>query len=379
MINQLLLWFALLPIGLGVAIWYFLRGQDTRYTGPRSIYFGAAFAFVGVLISAGAFYGSSAAATADTEIWNGQVTGKDREHGTYEQPYSCNCRTVTTGSGNNQTSTTVCDTCYETHYTVKWTCNSTIGGFTIDSKDSTSSSVYRSADPSFYVQAQPGDPAAKTHTYTNYVQAVPESLFKPSPAALKAKFAGLVPAYPDQIFNFYNINRFLTPGYSTPDAAAWNRDISLMLRELGPKKQVNLIVVVAKTADMDYEYALRDAWEGVNKNDVVVLIGSAAWPKIDYVRVLSWTKKEIFKIELRDSIQALNTIQREPILNLISAQINKNFERRHMSEFKYLEAEIDPPTWLLILLAVSLILSAGGIAAAELGMFAKKKSRFGRY
>ena len=351
MFNPVILWFLLLPLGSAGALWYFNRSARDAWI-PSSV-----FGFVGMLIVLGAFGISSSVATSDIEIWNGQVQSKHRVHGTYEQSYSCNCRSVSSGSGKDATTTTVCDTCYETHYTVRWDCQTTIGEYEIQKLDSTRTSVYASPDPARFTTIQLGDPAAKQSRYTNYIQAVPNSLFTPSAAGLKTKFAALLPKYPDDVFDLYRLNRFITPGYNVPEAAAWNADISNMLRALGPKKQVNAIVVIAKTDDPNYEYALRDAWEGANKNDVVLIIGSKTWPQIDFVRVLSWTKAEAFKIELRDTIQGLGTIQRTPILSTLEIQIAKNFVRRKMSEFEYLKNEIDPPTWVLALTAMIILCS----------------------
>jgi len=362
--NDTLLWMMALPVAIGVAVWFFTKDRVQNAWMPALVN-----GVVGALILVGVFYGSKGAATADTEIWNGMITAKARDHGTYEKPYECRCRSVPdcTGTGKDRRCGTKreCDTCYETRYTVNWNCTSTIGRWTIASEDQSSRRVYDLPNPQRWSIIQPGDPVSKTHSYTNYVQAVPETLFKPSSESLKAKFAALTPAYPLNVYDFYKLDRFLTPGYSTPDAAAWNLDISNMLRELGPKKQVNAIVVIAKTADPNYEYALRDAWEGANKNDVVLVIGSAEWPKIDFVRVISWTKSELFKVQLRDTIQELGTIQRAPIMSALQEQIGKNFERRKMREFEYLETEIDPPTWLMILVSV-ILLAAGGVTWAVL-------------
>lgn len=346
MMNAAMLWFLLLPIVCGVCVWYVLRTYEMSWAA------GVGVGVLGMMIIVGSFYGAKGAATADTEIWNGQITAKARVHGSYVESYQCNCRSVTSGSGKNQTTTTVCDTCYRDHYTVNWGCSSTVGEYTIDSADWTNPGVYALPNPQRWTSINIGDPASRSHGYTNYVQAVPQSLFTPTSASLKQQFASLIPAYPINVYDFYRNDHLVLAGFSTPDAPLWNKDLANMLRELGPKKQVNAIVVLAKTADPNFEYALRDAWEGANKNDVVMLIGSAEWPKIDFVRVISWTKNETFKIELRDNVLELGTIAREPIIGLLSTQIAKNFERRHMKEFEYLEAEIDPPTWLLILDAV---------------------------
>lgn len=345
MINATLIWFLLIPIFLAIAVWWFI-GRDKQALIAAAIYAGIAMGVVG-----GTFAVSSGVATADTEIWNGKITGKDRVHGSYVRSYSCNC---TTDSKNN----TTCQTCYENHYTVNWSAASTIGGFSIDGADWTSSGVYALPDPQRYLNVMIGEPCSRSHSYTNYVQAVPGSLFTPSAADMKKQFAALLPKYPDQTYDIYRGQHFLTPGYTTPDASAWQSGIAEMLKDRGPVKQVNTIVVIAKTSDPNYVYALRDAWNGAKKNDVVVVIGSAAWPKIDFVDTISWTKNELFKIQMRDNLMALGAIQREPVLDVIGKQIDTNFERRHMREFKYLKVEIDPPAWLMILLALLLFASA---------------------
>lgn len=354
MINSTLLWLLAVPVILGIVL-YAVRRQYPDSWMPCAIY-----VVVGLILTCGAFYASKGSKTADIEIWNGQVVSKERKHGTYEQPYDCRCRNVTTGSGKNQSTTRVCDTCYETHYTVNWTCNTTVQPYTIDSKDWTNRGVYLVPDPERYTIIKPGDPVAARKSYVNYIQAVPNSLFNPASADLKAKFKGLIPPYPDQVYDFYRINRFITPGWAPADAAQWNLAISNGLRTLGPKKQVNLIIVIAKTNDVSYEYALTDAWEGVNKNDVVVLIGSTEYPKIDFVRIISWTKNESFKVQLRDEIMNRGKIDQGIVIIALN-HIATNFERRHMSEFAYLDGEIDPPDWVVGLVIFVLIGGAIGV------------------
>lgn len=354
MFNAMLIWFLLLPAIGSVAVWWFAGRTREALIG------GGIFLLAGVLVIAVSFGISKGAATYDTEIWNGQVTSKERVHGSYTRSYECNCTETCSGTGASRTCSKTCQTCYEDHYTVDWNCHSTIGTWTIEAEDSTSQSVYKLPDPPRYTIIARGDPVSKASSYTNYVQAVPSSLFTPSAASLKAQFAPLIPAYPDKIYDFYKIDRFLTPGYTSPDVKAWNADINELLKVRGPQKQVNAIVVIAKTNDPNYVYALRDAWEGANKNDVVLVIGSAQWPKIDFVDVISWTKSELFKVQLRDDVLALGTIQRQATMQLLAKHIDTSFERRRMREFTYLESEIDPPTWMLIMVAALLVAGAVG-------------------
>lgn len=349
--NTTLIWLLALPVCFGILLWLLSRRHQDVWIAV------GLYTAIGILAVCMSFFISTGSKTSDTEIWSGKIVAKDRDHGHYKRSYDCRCRTVTSGTGKNKSSRRECDTCYEDRYTVKWTTNSTVGAFTIDSLDRTTRRVYDEPDPDRYTIIKVGDPASKTNSYTNYIQAVPSSLFTPAAADLKAKFAGLVPAYPDTIYDLYKVDRFLTPGWNVADAAAWNTDISNVLRDLGPKKQVNLIVVVAKTDDSNYEYALRDAWQGANKNDVVLIVGSTQYPKIDFVRVLSWTKNESFKVQLRDAVMERGTIDRN-VIALCASQIEQNFQRREMKEFSYLEGEIDPPEWLIIVLSLLLVAGA---------------------
>jgi len=370
-INSTLIWLLVLPAILAIALWW-LIGKNKEGLIVSGVFTAASMAVVGIIFAV-----SSGVATSDTEIWNGKITAKDRVHGSYVRSYQCNCTTTRDSKGN---STTSCQTCYEDRYTVHWTARSTVGDFSIDSKDWTSRSVYLVPDPARYNAVVVGEPAARANSYTNYVQAVPGSLFTPSAKSLKERFANLLPKYPDQTYDFYRANHFVTAGYNVPDAATWNTALGEMLKDRGPKKQVNAIVVIAKTADPDYAYALRDHWEGVNKNDVVLVIGSAAWPKIDFVEVLSWTKNELFKVQLRDSVMAAGVIQRDSILGMLASQIDTNFERRRMREFEYLKAEIDPPFWLLALTIVLMIGGAAGTVYLVNGQsWTPRVRRFGSY
>jgi len=345
--NITLLWMLAIPI-VGAACFYYFNEDLPWYSSLVAAMVGFIIVFIG-------FYAGYGSKVADTELWNGKIVSKARVHDTYEESYSCNCHT--TRSGNS--TTTTCDTCYRTHYTVHWGCESTIGSFTIKDLDSLFRSVYSEPDPNRFTIIHVGDPVAQTHMYTNYVQAVPNSLFAAVDANLMKSFEPILPEEPIHIYDIYHVDRFLSPGFSFVDAPQWNADISEMLKDIGTQKQVNVSIVVAKTADRSYAEALRTKWEGVNKNDVVVVFGSLDGQKIEFVQALSWTKSEIFKVELIDKLQSLGTISRPQVISIIHDQILKNFERRHMREFKYLKGEIDPPGWVITLVIVILVLGYG--------------------
>ena len=362
MFNIALLWYLLIPISFS-ALHIYLHPKLNRYVSTMDA---MKFAGVGLLISgaimAAAFYAGKGSKTHDVEIWNGQITGKDRIHDSYVRSYPCNCRQTCNGSGQNQSCTTTCDTCYEDHYTVDWKAYSNVGNFTIKSLDSTSQSVYLSRDPAFYTGIRVGEACATKHSYTNYIKAVPESLIRPASAELKERFQHMIPNYPSNLYDLWKVDRVIpVGGIRIPDLFIWNEKLSVMLKTLGPKKQANVVVVMAKTSDPNYAYALQDAWLNGKKNDVVVVIGAPDFPnKAAWVSVLALTKNELFKIKLRDDLMELDELQVDQVLGVIFKNTMELHERKPMSDFKYLDAEIDPPDWVLWLMVLLVVGSYGG-------------------
>ena len=336
MISYLYLWFLLLPILIGILLVWFL--PKTQYNYKVS----AVYTFVTSIVIVFTLAISVSISHADVEIWNGQVSNKVRTHDEYTRYYECFC---TSDSKGNR----ACQMCSEQRYTVSWDIYSTVGAFNVDKLDTASSLVYLTPDPKRFIITNINDPVSVKKHYINYVQAVPNGLFTPSSNKLKEKFKTLIPTYPDTIYDMYKNDHVLSPGHNLRDLPKWNAMVANELRTLGTLKQINLIFVIARTNDPNYEYAIRDAWENGNKNDVIVVIGSENYPVIDFVRIITWSKKELFKVELRDAIFNLGSVN-DDIIHLTVKQINKNFERRHMSEFKYLEDEIALPFWLLLVL-----------------------------
>lgn len=288
--------------------------------------------------------------TADVEILNGEVISKQRDQGHYLRSYGCNCRSVQscsgTGTSRSCTTTQKCQTCYEDRYTVTWSCKTNLGTYTIEHLDRTSRSVYNTPDPQRYTIIQPGDPVAREHSYTNYVKAVPDSLFHKYKTD---RFKELIPPYPERVFDFYRINRVFAMGVPILDLAQWNQDLSMTLRKLGPQKQANAVIVFANTNDQSYLHALEGAWVGGNKNDIIVVVGSTAYPKIDWVSISSWTDSELFKVQLRDEIIAHGTIDRMQLLGALEKHTLASYKRKEMKDFEYLKYQIQPPMWVLIL------------------------------
>lgn len=353
MVNLTILWLAVIPLICSFATFFIIRKYSDVPWYVNLGWIVGGF-LVSMLIIAGAVAASVGYQTADTEIWNGEVISKDRVHGSYVESYDCNCRDETeyyTGHEGKRQSRTVrkCDTCYRDHFTVEWTCQTTLGSYRIAKEDWTNKRVYSLPDPARYVEINMGDPVSKTHPYKNYIKAVPQTLFSPINETVKAKFASQIPAYPINIYDFYKIDRVIPVGVNVPDLKLWNTKLSHVLKILGPKKQANVVVVIVKNDDENYFYALQDAWAGAKKNDIVVVIGvSSLNEKPLWANVMALTDNSLFKIKLRDDIMSLDSLTADNVINTIYKNASETFKRKSMKDFKYLENEIDPPMWVII-------------------------------
>jgi hypothetical protein len=218
-----------------------------------------------------------------------------------------------------------------------------------------------SLDPQRYVNVRIGEPCSRTSSFTNYVKAVPDSLFHANPL-LAQKFAGMIPEYPSNIYDIYRINRVLAVNVPVTDIGAWNNDLGITLRKLGPQKQANAVIVFVNTPDRNYINALESAWLGGKKNDIIIAVGVTQWPHIDWVEVSSWTKQELFKVQLRDDLQALGDVDRAQFMALINKHTTETFVRRSMKDFEYLSDEIEPPLWVIILAAVLGVIASMGLS-----------------
>lgn len=382
MVSVTLLWLLLIPAALSLVSFFILPRLNSRAF-SLGVKQAAIFSLLGLAVSALVmttfFYIGISSKTGDVEVWNGSVLSKTRKHDHYVRSYDCNCREVCSGSGQNRSCSRVCDTCYEDRYTVTWSCDTTIGQYIIQHLDSDSEKVYNTPNPQRWDIIKVDDPVSKVRDYTNYVRAVPESLFRPAAAELKAKFASAIPPYPANVYDLYYVDRVIPVGVNVPDLKGWNFALQDSLKFIGPSKQVNAIIVFVNTADVNYEYALRDAWLNGKKNDVILVIGTTAYPKIDWVRVISWTERELFKVALRDEVLALGEVDRDKVLAVLNQNIQRSFERKRMRDFKYLENEIDPPLWLTITMIITIVLAYGGFWFYAWYQWRQSKNRRGWY
>lgn len=332
-------------------------------------------------IIAGVWFAGSYSQTHDTEIWNGAITKKVRDHGHYLRSYQCNCYTSCSGSGDSRSCHQVCQTCYEDRYTVDWHVKTTVGDIQLQYFDRGSRRVYNEPDPPQYTNAYVGEPCSTEESYTNYIKAVPESLFNEADTEQLAQFADLIPPYP-RVHSYYKVMRVLTPGIDNIDTTAWNDALNEKQKLLGGSKQVNIILAIVNTTDQTYRYALERAWLGGKKNDVIVIIGASNYPTIDWVDTITLGQNagnSLMTVRMRDSIMSHKTLEDHvAVVDTINDIIFEHFDRKPMADYEYLKDEIDPPLWIIIAAFIlAFVLSiAGAVYFHRNDVFGVEGSRF---
>lgn len=323
------------------ACYYLKFYHDVNVSFP--VFFG--IGIIGSLaIAIGIYAGAYQSQVTDYEIWNGEVTRKEKVEVSCSHSYSCNCRESCSGSGSSKSCSTTCDTCYEHSNDYDWRVYTNVEDFNIERIDRQGSS-----QPKRWTKVQKGDPVAIKRSHTNYVKAVDASLFNFN-TGVNTSLDKYVPAYPYGVYDYHYLDRVLMVNMpAIQDLPRWNYELALRLRQLGPQKQANVIVMMAKLDDPNFEYSVRKQWLGAKKNDVVVILGTPNYPEISWVRIVSWTEREDFKVQLRDALQELKTVDMIPVLNTIQEHTVKTFTRKRMRDFEYLKSEILIPDWAFIL------------------------------
>jgi hypothetical protein len=340
-INFLLLF--LFPLILATAAMFYFKGKVTI----REFLLQTGIVALLILISVACSYWGK---TDDVEIWNGKVTGKARNEVSCRHSYSCNCRQVCTGSGQNESCTTVCDTCYEHSYDVDWDVYaSTKESVSIDTIDRQGLNM-----PPRWGAAYVNEPFASRHHFTNYILANPDTVLLGTKGDIE-KFKKWIPDYNASVYDYYYHNPVVNMGVPGVDVNVWNWLIREINKELGPTKQVNVNVILVPLNDRSYIIALKDAWKGGKKNDVNVVIGSVDGHTIDFADVVSWSPSGQYKVDIKNRIQDIGTLdKRDDIQQAIMELTKTEFVRLHMKDMKYLVRSFQPSPlamWIIFILA----------------------------
>jgi len=300
------------------------------------IQFAAQAALIGIIF--GIVYSANGPGKTAYQILNGEVTNKAREEVPCRHSYSCNCRTKCTGSGKDRHCWTECDTCYvhDTHSTrrgtdIVWAVYSNLGTrIEIDTLDSKGLQ-----EPPRWTAVRIGESYAASSSYYNLLKGNSDSLFVKR--GFVERYKDFLPGYPGGIYDYYRINRIVSE-VNVPNQAAWERRLSEINAKLGPAKQCNVILVFLNNRPEEYFYALKEHWEGANKNDIVV-VASVKDGVIAWAEIMSLTSSAMIGVKLRDELVGVNitTIKPEEFMSIVASNVSQFYKRKSMKEFEYLK------------------------------------------
>lgn len=314
--------------------------------------------------------------TNDYEVWNGEVTDKTvlKEYcpsGWVDSTdWFCteySTRTVDDGPRKCSKDSNGKKSCYQptkTQYNYdydweqKWYVATNVGEIYIRRVDSQGADM-----PPSWRDTNIGDPASTVNHYKNWVRAASNSLFHKSEKDVE-KYKDLIPAeYPIALHDYFKINRVLLAGVKIDNVQEWNFKLSVALKDLGPKRQMNAVIVMvdANKAGLDYAHAVRNVWRGFKKNDAVLFIGVSNNTDIAWAESLSWTKNSEYDVRVRNEVTKAN-LNVDEIVGIIYKNGMQYYERRPMKDFEFLKDEIPTPTWAYILYFVVGVLGSLGLS-----------------
>lgn len=135
----------------------------------------------------------------------------------------------------------------------------------------------------------------------------------PDLAAVEA-FADILPMYPELTagpFGTTELMRVIPAGLDLPPD--WMRQLDQYLDteliHLGRTHEVNILVVIAQTADRTFLNALRAHWRRGKRNDVTVVFGTTTFPNIDWVGVMDWTSDHRFTDALEEDLTGFTDLR----------------------------------------------------------------------
>jgi len=307
-------------------------------------------------------------ATGDYEVLNGTITSKESVRTSCSHSYSCRCYNRCSGSGKNRSCRRSCSTCYEHPYDMSWYVRTNVPGnqsFSIERVNRQGTT-----EPPRWSRVVVGEPAAFQNSYTNYIKAAPDSLFRATSQV--KKYEKVLPVYPIRTYDYHHLDRMvLVNGATLSDLPAWNKKLEETNGLLGPQKQVNVVIVVVKGLPHEFFNALSQHWLGSKKNDVIVVLGTNDGTTFSWVDVMSWTDHRLMNIKLRNDLLELNAFDLLKIHDLTRTHVSAYFVRKPMKDFEYLKASITPTVPGFVLCCI-----LGIFAAIGMGIFFVKEDPF---
>lgn len=200
-------------------------------------------------------------------------------------------------------------------------------------------------------------PVTTSHSYVNKIKVADQSVFHFEPVDTADIKTYKLFEYP-RIYNTYQMDPVM--GDNSSDAAMANKQLKYLNGLLGHKKQVCAFIMVFKNQPLRAGFLQENYWKGGNKNEFIICVGIDDERNVKWSKVISWTKNEELKVEVRDFVQEQKKLNLSLTVEYLQNKIENDFVRREFKEFDYLTVE--PPAWGIALTFIITILVNVGVS-----------------
>lgn len=214
-------------------------------------------------------------------------------------------------------------------------------------------------------------PVTREHTYTNRIQAS-RSLFRfedVSPEDIKA----------------YGLYEYPHPSDSGqmesvlgPCPMEVVKEVDWLNSTQGAAKQIHIWVLVFQNQPIDAGIKQESLWQGGNKNELVICIGTKA-RRVQWCYPFTWSEQEIVKVDAKRAVltEAGKPFQGQALVAALPEIVAKEWKRKQFADFDYLS--VDTPAWVFFLtFFLAIAVSAGVVVFAEKGSEGHRLGPLGR-
>jgi len=123
----------------------------------------------------------------------------------------------------------------------------------------------------------------------------------------------------------------------------------------GVNKQFRMYILFFKNQSIEAAFKQRSYWEGGNKNEFVVCIGTNKLGQYQWNKCFSWMDKPDLEVRVQDWLNDEknhhNGIDLNNFADWMPKQIEQHWQRKRFRDFEYLNVEISPfqLMWILII------------------------------
>ncbi len=195
-------------------------------------------------------------------------------------------------------------------------------------------------------ESEKSDVLTTEHSYTNKIRCS-HSIFKFEDIDEKTKKLWNLYDYPTVSNSSQSI---LLGGKADP---VTERKLQYLNGYYGATKQFRMYVMIFKNQSIESAFKQRSYWEGGNKNEFIVCIGTDKVGKLDWVKCFSWMDKPELEVEVETYFRESKEINFTKFSDWMPKQIEQHWHRKPFKDFDYLEIELtDTQMWWIMTIVI---------------------------